>query len=162
MQTAAGALMRNHQKTELCKERWCQRVQHETTATAQLSFEMRFFAYGEELQRVEVFEYQGRLLLHDDNDTQAMRANLAKARRCWARVSQVLRSENASSKVCGVFYKATIQAVLLFGSETWNLAPLGMACLEGFHLRAAWQMSGTQPWKRPDGTWKYPNLEKVL
>jgi hypothetical protein len=34
MQTAAGALMRNHQKTELCKERWHQRVQHETAATA--------------------------------------------------------------------------------------------------------------------------------
>jgi hypothetical protein len=89
-------------------------------------------------------------------------ANLAKARRCWVQVSQVLRSENASPKVCGVFYKATIQAVLLFGSETWNLGPLGMACLEGFHLRAAWQMSGTWPWKRPDSMWKYPNLEKVL
>ncbi len=23
-------------------------------------------------------------------------------------------------------------------------------------------MSGTRPWKRPDNTWKYPNLEKVL
>ncbi len=89
-------------------------------------------------------------------------ANLAKARRCWARVSQVLRSENASPKVCGVFYKATIRAVLLFGSDMWNLALLGMACLEGFHLRAAWRMSGRHPWKRPDGTWEYPNLEKVL
>ncbi len=91
-----------------------------------------------------------------------MRGNLAKARSCWAWVSQVLRSENALPKVRGVFYKATIQAVLLFGSETWNLAPLGMVCLEGFHLRAAWRMSGSCPWKRPDGTWEYPNSEKVL
>jgi hypothetical protein len=37
-----------------------------------------------------------------------------------------------------------------------------MACLEGFHLRAAWQMSGTRPQKSPDGTWQYPNSEKVL
>jgi hypothetical protein len=59
MQTAAGALMRNHQKTKLCKERWCQRVQHETAATARLSLEMRFFAYGKELQQVEVFKYLG-------------------------------------------------------------------------------------------------------
>jgi hypothetical protein len=87
MQTAAGALMGNHQKTELCKERWCQRVQHETAATARLSLKTRFFVYGEELQHVKVFKYLGRLLLHDDNDTQAMRANLAKACRCWARVS---------------------------------------------------------------------------
>ncbi len=99
---------------------------------------------------------------YDDNDTQAMRGNLAKAHRCWARVSRVLRSENASPKGCGVFYKATKQAVLLFGSEPWNLAPLGMVCLEGFHLRAAWCMSGSHPWKRPDGTWEYPNSEKVL
>jgi hypothetical protein len=108
MQTAAGALMRNHQKAKLCKESWRQRVQHETAATARLSLETRFFAYGEQLQWVEVFKYLSRLLLHDDNDTQAMRANLAKARRCWVQVSRVLRSENASPKVCGVFYKETI------------------------------------------------------
>jgi hypothetical protein len=91
-----------------------------------------------------------------------MRGNLAKAHRCWAQVSQVLRSENALPKVCGVFHKATIQAVLLFGSEMWNLVPSGMACLEGFHLKAAWRMSGSHPWKRPDGMWEYPNSEKVL
>ncbi len=77
-------------------------------------------------------------MVHDDNDTQAIWANLAKARKAWARVSLVLRAENASPKVCDVFYTATIQAVLLFGSETWNLAPLGLKCLEGFHLWAAW------------------------
>jgi hypothetical protein len=79
--------LRNHQKTELYKERWRQQVQHETAVTARLSLKTRFFAYGEELQRVEVFKYLGRLLLYDDIDTQAMRANLAKARRCWVQVS---------------------------------------------------------------------------
>ncbi len=154
--------MRNHQATALCRERYAQLVQHETAATAQLTLNTRFYAYGEELERVEVFKYLGQLLSYDDNDTQAMRANLAKAHRCWARVSQVLRAENASPKVCGVIYKATIQAVLLFGSETWNLAPSGLACLEGFHLRAAWQMTGKGPKKFPDSTWRYPNLEAVL
>ncbi len=139
MQTAPGALLRNHQATALCRERYEQLVQLETAATARLALNTRFYPYGEELERVEVFKYLGRLLSYeDDNDTQAMRANLAKARRCWARVSRVLRAENASPKVCVVFYKATIQAVLLFGSETWNLALSGLACLEGFHLRAAW------------------------
>ena len=47
-----------------------------------------------ELERVAVFKYLGRLLACDDNDTQAMRGTLAKAWKCWARVSCVLRAEN--------------------------------------------------------------------
>ncbi len=89
------------------------------------------------MERVEVFKYLGWLLAYDNNNTHAIWANPAKARKTWAQVSQVLRAENASPKVCGVFYKATIQAVLLFGSETWNLAPSGLKCFEGFHLQAA-------------------------
>jgi hypothetical protein len=69
------------------------------------------------------------LLAYDDNDSQAMRLNLKKARKSWAQVSRVLRAENASPKVCGVFYKATVQAVLLFGSETWKLSPLSLKSL---------------------------------
>ena len=90
--------------------------------------------YVDELERIERFKYLGRLLSHNDTDIHAVRANLAKARRCWARVSQVLMAEDALPKVSGVFYKAIIQAVLLFGSETWNLAPSGLAYLEGFQL----------------------------
>jgi hypothetical protein len=86
---------------------------------------------------VEVFKYLGRLLAYDDNDSQAMRANLKKAHKSWARVSRVLRAENASPKVCGVFYKEVVQAVLLFGSETWKLSPASLKSLEGFHIRAA-------------------------
>jgi hypothetical protein len=59
MQMAAGALMCKHQETELCRERWRQQVQHETMAAAWLSLETRFFAYGEELERVKVFKYLG-------------------------------------------------------------------------------------------------------
>jgi hypothetical protein len=152
MQTACGVLLRNHQKTALCIELWEQQVQHEIAVTAQQSLQTSFLAYGEELERVEVFKYLGRLLAYDNNNTQAIWANLAKARKMWARVSRVLRAENASPKVCGVFYKAKIQAVLLFGSEIWNLAPSGLKCLEGFHLWAAWQTSGKHPMKRLDGT----------
>ena len=61
-----------------------------------------------------------------------------------------------------MFYKATVQAVLLFGRETWNLPPLATKCLEVFHLRAAQRMVGIQAHKEPDGTWTYLSLEKVL
>ena len=61
-----------------------------------------------------------------------------------------------------MFYKATIQAVLLFGTEPWNLSPSAITCLEGFHLRTARRMAGMQPRKDPDGSWTYPLLEEVL
>ncbi len=74
----------------------------------------------------------------------------------------MLKAENATPRVCGVFYKATVMAVLLFGSETWNLAPSSLKRLEGFHHRAAWRMVGTGPWLNPDGSWTYPNTEAVM
>jgi hypothetical protein len=69
-------------------------------------------AYWEELEKVEVFKYLRRLIAYDDADTQAMRSNLRKARGCWAWVSRVLRAENTTARTCGMFYKATVQAIL--------------------------------------------------
>ncbi len=68
----------------------------------------RFTAHGEELEQVEVFKYLGRLLSHDDNNALAIQANIRKARNCWARVLRVLRDENATPWVTGMFYKATV------------------------------------------------------
>jgi hypothetical protein len=111
---------------------------------------------------VEVFKYLGRLLAYDDNDAQAVRGNLKKARGVWSRLSHTIRAENASPRTCGIFYKATVQSILLFGSETWNLSPSSLKLLEGFHIRAAWRMAGKRPMKLPDGTWTYPNSAQVL
>jgi hypothetical protein len=61
-----------------------------------------------------------------------------------------------------MFYKATVQAVLLYGSETWNLSPTRVKQLEGFHIRAVWQMSGLRPEKKPNGSWSYPRSKDVL
>jgi hypothetical protein len=162
MQTEVGALYGKHQRIRLCREGWERRKQHEAAKAARVTLARTFTAYGEDLERVEVFKYLGRLLAYDDNDTQAMRLNLKKARKSWAQVSRVLRAENVAPKVCGVFYKATVQAVLLFGSETWKLSPLSLKSLEGFHIRAACRMAGMQPARNPDGTWTYPNSKEVL
>jgi hypothetical protein len=58
--------------------------------------------------------------------------------------------------------KAKLQSILLFGSKTWNLSPVNLKGLKGFHIRAAWCMAGKRPMKLPDGTWTYPNLVAVL
>jgi hypothetical protein len=73
------------------------------------------------LERVEVFQYLGHLLLLDDNDIQAVRNQLRKARGTWARIRQVLRKENAPPRVSTKFYKAIVQSILLYGSERQGL-----------------------------------------
>jgi hypothetical protein len=129
---------------------------------SQQALECTFHANGEDLERVEVFKYLGWPISFGDANNQAMRSNLKKARGCWAWVSCVLRAENATPKMCGMFYKVTVQAVLLYGSETWSLSPSSMKRLEGFHIPAAWQMSGKRPERNVDGSWTYPCSEEVL
>ena len=120
-------------------------LQRKAVSDSAKALEAKFFAYGVELERVEVFKYLGRLIAYDDEDTHAVRGNLKKAWRVWALISHVLRAENASPRVCGIFYKATVQSVLLFGSETWCLAPAALKSFEGFHVKAARCMTGMLP-----------------
>ena len=87
--------------------------------------------------------------------------NLKKAQRVWARISNILPAENTSPRVCGMFYKATVQSVLLFGSETWALTPSTLKRLEGFHVRAARRMTGMMP-VSANGLWTYRKKSEVL
>jgi len=51
-----------------------------------------------------VFKYLGHLLTQDDDDIQAVRQQIRKARGIWARGSQVLRGENTTPCVTAKFY----------------------------------------------------------
>ena len=123
------------------------RMQRKAVSDSAVALDAKCYAYGEELERVEVFKYLGRLIAFDDDDTQAVRGNLAKARRVWAQISRVLRAENASARGYGMFYKTTVQPVLLFGSKTWVFSPATLQRLEGFHVKAARGMTGLLPKK---------------
>ncbi len=115
------------------------------------------------MERVEVFGYLGRLLSQDDDDVQAVRNQLCKVRGTWARIGQVLRRENAPPRVSAEFYKAIVQSVLLYGSETWVLSPAVMARLEGYHIRTAyWIAKRHVPRRGPNLQWVYPCSEAVL
>ena len=162
LQTPVEDLNGGHHRTELCQRGWERKCQHSAAVHSQQALQQVFTCNEEPLERVEVFKYLGRLIACDDADNQAMRSNLRKARGCWARISRVLRAENASPRTCGMFYKATVQAVLLYGSETWSLSPSSQKRLVGFHIRAAWRMSGLRPEKKPDGSWTYPRSAEVL
>jgi hypothetical protein len=75
----------------------------------------------------------------------------------------VLTAENTSPKVSTKFYKAVVQSVLLYGSETWNLTTTALARLEGFHIPAAYQMAEKhKPKKGPHHKWVYPWSSNAL
>ena len=110
-----------------------------------------------------MFKYRGRLLAQDDDDIQAIRLQLRKARGTWARVGQVLQAENVSPRIAAKLYKTVVQAVLLYGSETWVLSMAALASLEGFHIRAAYRMAVRhKPSRGPGNRWVYTKPKDVL
>ena len=113
-----------------CKAMHAVVLQRKAVSDSPVAMDAKFYAYGEELEQVEVFKHLRRLIAFDDGDTQAVRGKLAEARRVWARISRILRAENAYARVCGMFYKATVQSVLLFGSKTWVLSPATLQRLD--------------------------------
>ena len=74
----------------------------------------------------------GRVLTAGDDDWLVVVGNLGKARNSWGRLSRISSQEEADLKVSGNFYKAVSQAVLLFGAETWVLAPHMERSLDSF------------------------------
>ena len=63
-----------------------------------------------------------------------------------------LGREEADRRTAGRFYVAVVQAVLLFGSETWAITPWMDKALKGFHHRAVRQMSGMGSKRQWGGT----------
>lgn len=85
--------------------------------------------YGNVLEQVEVLKYLGCLMSQDDDNIQAICVLMQKARATWARIGQVLWSENASPYVAARFYQVVIQAILLYGSESWVISQTTMVRL---------------------------------
>jgi hypothetical protein len=76
-------------------------------------------------------------MLANDNDIGAIQHNVKKARKKWQMLSQILTREGAQPKIMGIFYKAVVQATLLYGSETWVITKEKYNILNTFHVTAA-------------------------
>jgi hypothetical protein len=62
-----------------------------------------------------------------------------------------------------MFYKAFIQSVLLYGSETWVLSPKMLSKLEGFHKQIARRLTGlTYVYHRREDECQYLPLGNAL
>ena len=77
-------------------------------------------------------------------------------------MEKILEREGSDRRTPGRFYVAVVQAVLLFGSETWVLTPQLEKPLEGFHHRVVRRMVCMGPKHQRDGTWVYTTIEEAL
>ena len=74
-----------------------------------------FSVYGRPLEMVTSFRYLGRVILEADNNWLTVARNLSWERAVWRRMARILSREGAASRVSGLFFKALVQVVLIFG-----------------------------------------------
>jgi hypothetical protein len=66
-------------------------------------------------------------------------------------------------QVAAKFYKVVVQAIFLYGSETWNLSASALAMLEGFHIHVAYRMAREHQLRQgANHAWVYPKSADVL
>ncbi len=152
-----------HIHTQVCLlgvEQWTQR---DSAVTAALALHKLFHVDGELLEKVDLFQYLGRILAQDDDDVRAVRQQIKKARGIWAGVGQVLMADNTPLMVSAKFYKAVVQSVLLYGSKIWNRLTTALVRLEGLHIHTAYRMAKKhKPKKGPHHGWVYLRSSNVL
>ena len=61
------------------------------------------------------------------------------------RMSQILIQEGMDTKLLGHFFNVSVQAVLLFGAETWVLTPRMERALSSFQHRVTRRLTGRHP-----------------
>ena len=161
MQVSPANISRGHQRSDLCGMLARQRAQARRLRECSKAQTVEFEALGSVLGKVHEFRYLGRILTERDSDWPALRRNLSRARQRWGRISRLLAREGATPTVSGNFYKAIVQSVLLYGSETWVWTESMRLTLQGFHHRVARRLSGLMP-RLVSGEWHYPPIEEAL
>ena len=153
--------MEKHQKTATCKKGRMRR-EHEEKQDRQAEAERVVFQVkGVKIERVDSFKYLGRILQSNDKDSICIEDRIKKAIKQWNCVAKILKQEGSNAKCMAKFYLAIVQAVLLYGSESWVITERDWRKLRGFHQRAIRYMTGKHIRKLEMG-WEYPQHQKLL
>ena len=151
-----------HQKSQTCGKLRTRRMNEEKQDKQAEAEKVRFTVNGKPIQKVKRFLYLGRTLTSNDDDTICIDENLRKPRNRWNSIAKILKVEGASAKCMGKFYITVVQAVLLYGADTWVITQRNLKKLRSFHWRAVRYMTGRHIRKVSDNEWEYPEHEKLL
>ena len=145
-----------HGPSQPCKKLQKKRANVEAALIQNAVDDMRFTIRGEDIERLKEFKYLGRILDENDNDKKCILAQLRKARGLWRRLVKILKREGAEPFQMGRFYVGIVQAILLYGSESWTISLLEMEALEGFQKKAIRFMTGRHTRQDSREVWHYP------
>jgi len=150
---------RRHQASKLCQAGYARRNRRTSTQAIIINrdFAPEFTAGDTTLEAVSDFKYLGRWMSANDSDAMAVAQNLKKARQRWGQLCRLLTRKHANRRVMGLFYKATVQAVLLYGAETWNLTQPLLRMLRSFHHRCARYLARMTITQLENGEWVCPS-----
>lgn len=153
-----------HQESTVCKKGAKQNQQKQLDLQCIRAFRRTFQIQDQLIKTVQNFRYLGRIITSNDNDWIAAHSNLRKARQWWAEISRVLTRESTNPRISAFFYKATVQAILLYGSETWVITDKILQLLTSFHHGIARRLTGHFPRPSQDDTdeWTYPSIQETL
>ena len=150
-----------HWKSDTCKKLQVRRSNEKAALKQWEAERVEFTINGEKIERVKEFRYLGRILTEDDDDSRCIEDQLKKARSIWWRMAKLLKREGANPLQMGRFYMAVVQAVLLYGSESWTITLRDMKALERFQKKAARYMTGSHLQRDNSGEWHYPEHGKL-
>jgi exonuclease III len=160
---AHNALSEQHQKSQDCIKWTTIREQRQSNVSEQeISRNTVFTTGGETIENVTEFKYLGRILRNNDSDNAAVESNIQKARMKWGRLCRLLTREGTYPKAMATFYKAIVQSVLLYGSESWVLTKEMVRKLQSFHHRCARYLAREHIQQDNQGNWTAPPSTSVL
>ena len=119
-------------------------------------------AYICPLGNVPSFKYIGRILSALDDDWPVVIHNIRKSRKKWSRLLRVMGRDGVDVRPSGLFYIEVVQAVPMYGSETWFMSPCIGRMLVGFHHRVVSRLTGQHTRSRTDGMWVLLPLEEAM
>ena len=129
-----------------------------TGATFSITGENR----AEIFEGVGSFKYLGWVLYRSNKEWSEVCPNIWMARQVWGRLGKLLIRDGADPIVSSKFYCAVVQAVLLFGLETWVLTSAMLQKIEGVHVSFLRQVTWMKYQRLEEETCQQEGDEKLL
>ena len=123
-----------HRKLDKCHKEMERRLRWRDVDMADRCGEMEFILMGGEgedrVENMTTFRYLVTPLDQMDDNWPAVQRNIMCARLVWGILGTLLRREGAYPRVEEMFYRAVVQAILMYGLETWVLFDSVLASYE--------------------------------